>query len=117
MVAHDYGVGTLAFNPDGRTVAVSYYGRHPQQPGGSAPGFVEIVNLNTAAESGYQASRPASNNPPTCHGHRTAARWQMGVGLAGNVRRVGLWPAAGGPVHLLPGHFSGDSPPSALLAL
>jgi len=118
MVAHDCGVGTLAFNPNGRTVAVSYYGRrHPQQPGGSAPGFVEIVNLNTGSrkrlpgvETGIKQSADLSWTPD-------GSSLAIGVGLAGNVRRVGLWPAAGGPVHLLPGHFSGDSPPSALLAL
>lgn len=117
MVAHDYGVGTLAFNPDGRTVAVSYVGRHSQQSGGSAPGFVEIVNLNTGSrkrlpgvETGIKQSADLSWTPD-------GSSLAIGVGLDGNVRRVGLWPATGGPVHLLPGRFSGDSPPSALLAL
>ncbi len=114
-VAHNYVVGTLAFNPDGRTVAVSYAGRHPQQPGGSAPGFVEIVNLNTGSRQRLPGVATGSKQSADLSWTPDGSSLAIGVGLDGNVRRVGLWPTTGGPVHLLPGRFSGDSPPSALL--
>lgn len=117
-VANGYGVGTLAFSPDDRRIAVGYYGRHPQQPGGTAPGFVEVVTLSSGARERVPGVatgvKQVADLAWTPAGHWLA----IGVGWPDqDIRRVGLWPAKGGPVRVLPGRYVGGSPPSALLAL
>ncbi len=117
-LAPGYGVGAVAFSFDGQRVAIGYYGRHPQQPGGAAPGIVEVVDL----ASGARHRVPGVNT-----GIKQVAdlawtpdgRW-LAVAVAWSdlgFRRVGLWSARGGPIHVLPGRFPGADTPAALLAL
>ncbi len=117
-LAPDYQVGAVAFSPDGRHVAVSYYGRHPQQAGGAAPGLVDVVDL-----AGGQRRRL----PGVATGIKQAAdlawtpdgRWlAVAVGWPDpGFRRIGLWPVGGGPVHLVPGRIAGGYLSGALLAV
>jgi len=116
--ASGYQPGEIAVSPDGRQVAVSYYGRHPQQPGGAAPGIVDVIDLTNGhrqripgVATGIKQAADLSWTPD--------GRWlAVGVGCpTGDYRRFGLWPAAGGPVHVLPGRYAGGYLSGALLAL
>jgi hypothetical protein len=114
----DFYPGHAAFSPDGRRLAIAYYGLHPQQAGGPAPGFVEVRDV---------AGAGVVRIPGLATGIKQSAEvaWTPdGTGLALSVgfpdtdtRRVGLWPLSGGPVGVLPGTFPGGSDPSALIAL
>jgi|SRR5829696_177991 len=116
-LATGFDPGSAAISPDGRHLAVGYRGRHPQQPGGAAAGFVEVVTLPTGR---------VSRIPGVATGIKQVAElaWTPdGKSLALTVgqpeddrRRVGLW-APGGPVRVLPADVAGAGAPSALLAL
>jgi len=107
-LASGYSAGAAAFSPNGRRLAVSYYGRHPGSPGGAAPGVVDVVALTT----GHRQRLPG-----VATGIKQAAdlSWTIdGQWLAvavgwpdSDFRRIGLWPATAGPIHLLPGRYQG----------
>jgi hypothetical protein len=114
----DYYPGHATFSPDGRRLAIAFWGLHPQQAGGPAPGFVEVWDV---------AGAGATRIPGLATGVKQSAEvaWTPdGSDLAVSVgfpdtdtRRVGIWSINGGPVRVLPGTFAGGSEPSALVAL
>ncbi len=117
-LASGYAPGPVAFSPDGRHVAVSYYGRHPQQAGGAAPGAVDVIDLATGSRQRLPgvgtAEKQAADLAWTPDGQWLA----VAVGWPdSDFRRIGLWPATGGPVHVLPGRFAGGYLSGALLAV
>ncbi|MDX6255745.1 MAG: hypothetical protein QOJ11_2079 [Frankiales bacterium] len=113
-----FGISVVAFSPDGKRVAIAYYGRHVQQAGGSAAGFVDVVDL---------ASHVRHRVPGVATDVKQAAdlawtpdgRWlAIAVGItAQGVRLVGLWPAAGGAVRVLPTRVPGAYTNGSLVAL
>lgn len=113
-----YQAGAAAFSPDGRHLAVSYYGRHPQLPGGAAPGVLDMVDLTTGQTQRIPgvntAIKQAADLAWTPDG-----RWlAVAVGYpTRDFRRIGLLPTAGGPIHVLPGHVPGGYLTGALLAV
>lgn len=117
-VANGYGVGAFAFSPDDRRIAVGYYGRHPQQPGGTAPGFVEVVTLSSGARERVPGVATGIKQVADLAWTPDGQWLAISVGWPDqDIRRVGLWPADGGPVRVLSGRYVGGYPPSALLAL
>jgi hypothetical protein len=119
VVLHrDFDPGTAAFSPDGRRLALGYFGRHPQQAGGAAPGFVEVTDLATGRTTPV---------PGVATGIKQTAglAWTTdGRALAITVVRpdsdttlAGLWPLPGGPVRVLPRIFTGAGAPPALTVL
>lgn len=108
-----FDVGALAFSPDASKLAVGYLGRHSQQPGGAAPGFVDVIDVS----SGFRQRVPGVGSGTK---HTAELAWlpdgrslALGVDLADDVSRIGLWPLRGGRVQLVPGTFS----PGGLLAV
>ena len=114
----DFNIGVADFTRDGRRLAIAFRGRHPQQPGGTAPGFVEVIDVVTGQRAyvlGVEtAIKQAADIAWTPDG-----RWlALGVGLVhDDARRIGVWPTFGGAVRLLRVLRPGGYQPSALLAL
>lgn len=115
--AHGYYVGAGAISPNGRQIALGYYGRRPGQTGGAAPGFVEVINVGTGvrrrAPGVATGVKQVADLAWTLNGRELA----ISVGLPENdARRIALWPATGGTLRVLPGHYSDSGAPSALTA-
>lgn len=116
--ARDFVVGTAAFSPDRRRLAVAYLGRHPQQLGGAAPGFVEVLDLASGRHTRVPGVETAIKQYADLS-WTPDGRWlALGVGLVNaDMRRIGVWPATGGRVRLLRTLAGGGYQPSALLAI
>jgi hypothetical protein len=110
------GIGSAAFSPDQRKLAIAYFGRHGfDRPG--TPGFVEVLDLVT----GHRSRVPGVGTPEkraavVCWS--SDGRW-LGIAVRWpeqGYQRLGVWPASGGRVVELPGRLPArDS--SALLAM
>jgi hypothetical protein len=110
--------GHAAFSPDGRRLAIAYYGLHPQQVGGPAPGFVEVWDV--AGAGGVRIPGLATGIKQSAEVAWTPDGSDLAVSVGfpdTDTRRVGLWPVSGGPVRVVPGTFAGGSDPSALIVL
>jgi hypothetical protein len=111
-------VGIATFSPDGRRVAVAFYGQHSESADGGSPGFVEVIDI----ASGHRTRVPgvATDVKQSADLAWTPdGRWlAIAVVITDmEVRRVGLWPAAGGPVRILPSTVPGTQSGGSLLAL
>jgi hypothetical protein len=114
----DFYPGHAVFSPDGRRLAIAYYGLHPQQAGGPAPGFVEVRDVADAGTVRIPGVATAVKQSAEMAWTPDGTGLALSVGFPDtDTRRVGLWPISGGPVRVLPGSFAGGSDPSALIAL
>jgi hypothetical protein len=118
-VADDFFIGSVAVSPDGTMAAVGYDGGYPGYPQGvTAPGFVEVTNLATGQRQRVPGVATAAKQAADLAWTPDSRSLAIGVGYPDqNVRRIGLWPATGGPVLVLPGKYAGGYSPSALVAL
>jgi hypothetical protein len=106
-----YSVGAVAISPDGYNVAVSWLTS-------SAPGFVEVVNVGTGVRRTLPDVATAVEQVADLAWTPDGQSLAVGVELPGDVRRVGLWPLAGGPVQVLADRFvETEDTASTLLAL
>jgi DNA-binding beta-propeller fold protein YncE len=117
-VAAGFYLAGAAFSPDGNRVAIAYYGRHPQQVGGAAAGFVDVVDLATGARHRVPGVatdiKQAADLSWTPDGRFLA----ISVGITDkDYRVVGLWPASGGAVQIVLPRVPGGYDGGALLAL
>jgi DNA-binding beta-propeller fold protein YncE len=113
-----FSISVAAFSPDGNRVAIAYYGRHPEQGGGAAAGFVDVVDLTTGARHRVPGVatdiKQAADLSWTPDGHFLA----IAVGITDkDYRVVGLWPASGGAVQIVLPRVPGGYDGGALLAL
>jgi hypothetical protein len=111
-------ISVAAFSPDGKRVAITYAGRHPEGSAGPRAGFVDVVDLATGARHRIPGVatdvKQAADVSWTPDGRFLA----ISVGISDrDYRVVGLWPASGGAVQIVlpkvPGAYDGG----ALLAL
>jgi hypothetical protein len=113
-----FGVSVVAFSPDGKRVAIAYSGRHSQQAGGEAAGFVDVVDLATGAR--HRVPGVATDIKQAADLAWTPdGRWlAIAVGITDqSVRLVGLWPANGGAVRVFPTRVPGAYTNGSLIAL
>lgn len=124
-VASGFSLGTSAFSPDGRQLAIAYHGRHGlvgnTGPEGTntaaAPGFVEVLDL----ASGDRTRVPGVGTPEKQSADLSwspDSRW-LAIGVRWpeeGYQRIGLWPASHGPLLALPDKIPGGYV-SALLAV
>jgi hypothetical protein len=108
--------GQAAVSPDGRHLAVGYWGRHPEQSGGAAAGFVDVVDLTSGRTTRVPGVATATKHTPDLAWTPDGAALALAVDFpAAGSRRAGVWPVSGGPVRLLSGEFAGGQ--STLVAL
>jgi WD40 repeat protein len=103
-------VGEVAVNPNGRSVAISYWGAE-------APGSVVFADLASGATEQVPGvvteSRRVADVAWTPDG-RTLA---ISVSFTDhNLRRIALWPPNGGALKVLPGSYGSASTPWSLAA-
>jgi hypothetical protein len=109
-----YSVGAVAISPDGHSVAVSWL----TGSAGPGPGFVEVVNVGTGVRSTVPGVATAAQQVADLAWTPDSRSLAVGVELAGDVRRVGVWSLAGGPVQVLADRFvEPEDSLSTLLAL
>ena len=104
--AAGFTVGTVALRPDGARLAVGYFGRSYQQPGGRARGFVDVVDVRTGVSQ--RVPGVGSGVKHTAELAWLPDGWSLalGVDLPDDVRRIGLWSLRSRRVALVPGTFS-----------
>jgi hypothetical protein len=114
-----FGISVAALSPDGKRVALAYSGRHPEQPGGGAAGFVDVVELATGAR--HRVPGVATDVKQAADLSWTPdGRWlAISVDITDKgYRVVGLWPASGGAVQIVRSKVPGSGyTEGALLAL
>ncbi len=115
--ARHAGVGFVSFSPDGKRAALAYYGQHSGSSGVASAGFVEVFDLATGHR--HQVPGVATDVKQSADLAWTPdGRWlAIAVVITDqDVRKVGLWPAAGGPVRLV-GSVPGTANGGSLIAL
>ena len=116
--AMGYSLANGSFSPDGRRLALAYFGRHPQQPGGAAPGFVDVQTIETRVRQRVPGVATGIKQAADLAWTPDGASLAVSVGLTTtNSRRIGLWPLTGGALKVLPGRYSDRSSSSALAVL
>jgi hypothetical protein len=103
-------VGEVAVNPNGRSVAISYWGAE-------APGSVVVADLASGAARPIPGvvveNRRIADLAWTPDGRTLAIAVSMDQH---DVRRIALWPVNGGALRVLPGTQQGSSKPWSLAA-
>jgi hypothetical protein len=106
------------FSPDGRRVAIAYSGRHPQQDGGAAPGFVELVDLATGTRTRIDGVATEIKQAATLAWTPDGQDLLLSVGFSDtDTRKVGYWTPGDSGVHVLPQTFAGGANGTALTPL
>lgn len=114
----DFFAGAFAMSPDRRTLAVSYFGRHPEGKLDAAGGYVEVITLATGHRQRVPGVQTAEKQTADLAWTPDGRSLAIGVGLPDrDERAIALWPAHGGRLRVLPRRYPGASQPSALVAL
>ncbi len=116
-ISPDFFIAAFAMSRDGRKLAVSYFGRHPEGKLDAAPGYVEVTTVATGQVVRIPGVRTAEKQAADLAWTPDGRSLAIGVGLTDQDERgIGLWPANGGRLRVLPGRYPGGYPPSALVA-
>jgi hypothetical protein len=111
QIADHLYVGEVAVNPNGRSVAISFWGAE-------TPGSVVVTDLASGATEQLPGvvveNRRIADLAWTSDGRTLAIAVSMDQH---DVRRIALWPADGGALKILPGAQQGSSKPWSLAAL